>query len=93
MLLGGRDVDRRIERPGGSDHPEIAETLDDVARQRGSLAHDAHHLERPEPVDHGVRVSEVVVEHRDVGPGGDLRPVGHAQRDTLKVVEDRNFHC
>jgi hypothetical protein len=35
----------------------------------------------------------VIVEHRDVGPRCDPRPVSDTQRDVLIVVEYRDFHC
>ena len=50
VLLCGRGVDRRVVRSGRRDHLQVLETLDDVARQRRPLPHDADHVERPEPV-------------------------------------------
>ena len=46
-----------------------------------------------EPLDDGVQVGEVIVEHGDRGAAGDLRPVRHGQRDVLVVVEDRDLHA
>jgi len=70
-LLGGRDVDGGVERPGGSDHLEPRQPLDGTAGQRCPLAHDAHHVERFQSLDDGVRIGEMVVEDADLGPGRD----------------------
>lgn len=91
-LLGGRDVDRGVERSGGRDHLEIRKTLDDGAGQRRAFPHDADHVIGRQPVDDCIRIGEVVVIHRDVGSGGNPRPVGHTHRDLLVVVEDRDLH-
>ena len=69
------------------------QALDDVTRQRCALPHDAHHVERRQPLNDGVWVGEVIVEHGDLGSGGHVGPVGHAQRDVLVVIEDRDPHC
>ena len=37
-------------------------------------------------------VGDVIGEHGDLGARSHLRPVGHAQRDVLVVVEDRDLH-
>jgi hypothetical protein len=37
-------------------------------------------------------VSDVIVENRDLRTPPDSRPIGHPQRDILKVVQNRNFH-
>ena len=37
-------------------------------------------------------IGEVIVEDGDLGARRHLRPVGHAQRDVLVVVEDRDPH-
>jgi hypothetical protein len=91
-LLGGRDVDRRVERSGRGDHLEPRQALDDVPRQRRPLAHHAHDVERLESLDHGVRIGDVIVEHGDRGARSHLRPVSHAQRDVLIIVENRDLH-
>jgi hypothetical protein len=92
VLLGGRDVDRCVERPGGGDHPQPWQALDDGTRQRCALTHHAHHLERRQPLDDAVLVSEVIRENVDLGAGRHIRPVGHAQGDVLVVVKDRDPH-
>ena len=92
VLLGSGEVDRGVERSGGRNHLEVGQTINNVARQRCSLPHDADHVVRQQPVDHGVGIGEVVVEDRDVGSGSDRRPVGHTHRDVLVIVENRNLH-
>jgi hypothetical protein len=92
-FLGGRDVDGGVERPSRGDHLQPRQALDDITRQRCSLPHDAHHVERRQPLNDGVWVGEVIIEHGDLGSGGHVGPVGHAQRDVLVVIEDRDPHC
>ena len=70
-LLGGRDIDRRVERSRERDHLQIREALDDVARQRCPLAHDAHHVEGRESFDESTWIGEALMENGDVGTGGD----------------------
>jgi hypothetical protein len=91
-FLGGSDVDGGVERPGRGDHLQPRQALDDVSWQWRALTHHAHHVEPLESLDEGVRISDVIVEHGDRGPGGDLRPVSHGQRDILVIVEDRDLH-
>lgn len=92
-FFGRRDVDGRVERPGGCDHLQSRQTLDDAARQGRSLPHHAHHVERRQPFDDGVGVGDVIGEDGDLRTRGHLRPVGRGERDVLVVVEDRDFHC
>ena len=61
-----------------------------VTRQRCALAHHAHHVEWRQPLDDGVLIGEVIGEDGDLGARRHLRPVGHAQRDVLVIVEDRD---
>jgi hypothetical protein len=91
-FLGGRDVDGCVERAGGGDHLQPWQALDDAARQRGAFPHHAHHVERSQPLHHGVLIGEVVGENGDVGVRRHPGPVSHAQRDVLVVVEDRDPH-
>jgi len=67
VFFGGRDVDRSVERPGGGDHLQPWQALDDGTRQRCALAHNAHHVKGHQPLDDGVPISDVVGEHGDVG--------------------------
>ncbi len=91
-FVGGRDVNRGVERPGGGDHLQPWQALDHGTRQRCALTHHAHHVERCQSLHDGVQIGEVIVEDGDVGARRHLRPVGHAQRDILVVVEDRDPH-
>src|SRR5438309_7808390 len=50
-IARGGDIDRRVSRSRGGDELEIGKALNDVAGQRGPLAHDADHVERPEELD------------------------------------------
>ncbi len=91
-LRGGHHVNGGIERPSRGDHLQPRQPLDDCAGQWRSFPHDAYHVERRQPFDEGVCIGEMVTEDGDLGPGRNVRPVGHAQRDVLVVVEDRHLH-
>jgi hypothetical protein len=92
VFPGGPDVDGSVERPGGGDHLQPWQALDYATRKRCALTHHAHHIERRQPVHDGILVGDVIVEDGDVGARRHLRPVGHAQRHILVVVEDRDLH-
>jgi hypothetical protein len=92
VFLGGRDVDGSVERPSGGDHLQPWQARDDVTRQRCALAHHAHHVEWRQPLDDCVLIGEVIGEDGDLGARSHIRPVGHAQRDVLVIVEDRDLH-
>ena len=56
---------------------------DDVAEQRGPLAHDTDDVERQQPLDHRVRIGEVVLKDGDVRSIAEYRPIGALQRHGL----------
>jgi hypothetical protein len=72
VFLGGRDIDRRVERAGGGDHLQPWQALDDGTGQRCALAHHAHHVERRQSLDDGVLIGEVVGEDADLGAAGHI---------------------
>jgi uncharacterized protein YjbJ (UPF0337 family) len=92
VVLGSRHVDRRIERPRGGDHLQPWQPLDHAPRQRRALAHHAYHVKRRQALDQVALIGDVIVEDRDLCARGHVGPVGHAQRDVLIVVEDRDPH-
>src|ERR1700704_5910048 len=59
MIVRGLDIDRRISRSRRGNELEIGKALDDVAGQRGPLAHDTNDIKRQQPLNHGVRIGEV----------------------------------
>ena len=44
-ILGRRDIDRGILQPGGHDQLQVRQLLDQAARKRGPLAHQADNAE------------------------------------------------
>src|SRR2546426_10941562 len=82
------DVDRRIYGPRRADELEIGEALDDAARERGPLTHDADDIERKEPSYHGIGVVDVILKHGDVRAVAEHRPVGALERCVLIVVQN-----
>ncbi len=82
------DVDRRIDGPGRADEFEIGEALDDAARERGALTHDADDIERKEPSYDAIGVVDVILKYGDVRPIAEHRPVGALKRYVLIVVQN-----
>src|SRR5882672_11242672 len=66
VLARSGDIDRRVSVPRRGNEPEIGKALNDVARQRGPLAHDAYDFKRQQPLNHGVRIGEVVLKYGDI---------------------------
>src|SRR5882762_1512275 len=66
VLARSGDIDRRVSVPRRGNEPEIWKALNDVAGQRGPLAHDAYDIKRQQPLNHGVRIGEVVLKYGDI---------------------------
>jgi hypothetical protein len=72
VVLGSRHVDRRIERPGGGDHLQPWQPLDNAPRQRRAFAHHTHHVKRRQALDQVALIGDVIVEDSDLGARGDI---------------------
>jgi hypothetical protein len=66
-------------------------TFDDVARQRGPLAHDTNDIKRQQPFNHGLRIGEVVLKNGDVRSLAEYRPIGALKRRILVIVQNSNL--
>src|SRR5260221_1167351 len=66
LLARGGDIDRRVSRPRRGNELEIGKALNDVAGQRGPLAHGTHDIKRQQPLNHGVWIGEVVPKYSDI---------------------------
>src|SRR6266404_9023113 len=66
MIARGIDIDRRVSRSRRGNEFEIGKALNDVAGQRSPLAHDTNDVKRQQPLNHGVRIGEVVLTYGDV---------------------------
>src|SRR6202049_4942703 len=66
MLARGGDIDRRVSRSRRGNELEIRKAVNDVAGQRGPLAHGTHDVKRQQPLNHGVRIGEVVLKYGDI---------------------------
>src|SRR3984893_1585331 len=60
-LSRGGDVDRRVSRSRRGNDFEIGQAFNDVAGQRGPLRHGTPDIKRQQPLNHGVRIGEVVL--------------------------------
>ena len=91
MIARGGDIDRRVSRSRRGNELEIGKALNDVARQRGPLAHHTNDIKRQQPLNHGVRIGEVVLKCGDVRSIAEHRPIGALKRNILVVVQDSNL--
>src|SRR6202011_6175481 len=67
MIASGSDIDRRVYRSRRGNELEIRKALNDVAGQRGPLAHDTSDIKRQQTLNQGVWIGEVVLKYGDVG--------------------------
>ena len=85
------EPDRRVYGSRRGDELEIRKALNDVAGQRSPLAHDTDDIKRQQPLNHGVRIGDVVVKYGDVRSIAERRPVGALQRHILVIVENSDL--
>src|SRR5713226_9637519 len=67
MSARGGDIDRRVSSSRRGNELEIGKALNDVAGQRGPLAHCANDIERQKPLDESGWLGNVVVKNSDLG--------------------------
>src|SRR5260370_4926973 len=75
MIARGANINRRVYSSSRSNELEIGKALNDVAGQRGPLAHDTNHIKRQQPLNHGVWIGEVVLKYSYVRPITEQRPI------------------
>src|ERR1700680_3348873 len=91
MVAAGGDIDRRVSSSRRGNELEIGKTLNDVARQRGPLAHDTNDIKRQQPLNHGLRIGYVVLKYGDVCAMAEYRPIGSLKRRILVIVQNSNL--
>src|SRR5713226_9444116 len=91
LQFTGDDIDRRVSRSRRGNELEIGKALKDVAGQRGPLAHDTNDIKRQQPLNHGVRIGEVVLKYGDVRSIAEHRPIGALQRHILVIVQNSDL--
>src|SRR5258706_13281475 len=90
--IGSRnDVDRGVSRSRRGDELEIGKALNDVAGQRGALAHDTNDIKREQPLNHGLRIGEVVLKYDDVRSIAQYRPISALKRRILVIVQNSDL--
>src|ERR1700726_1225009 len=87
MIARGVDIDRSVSRSRRGDELELGKALNDVAGQRGSLAHDTNDIKRQQQLNQGVRIGEVVLKYGDVRSITEHGPIGALKRHILVVVQ------
>src|SRR3989454_2455412 len=91
MIARGGDIDRHVYRSRRGNELEIGQALNDVAGQRGPLAHDTNHIKRQQPLNHGVWIGEVVLKYGDVRSITEHRPIGAFKRRILVIVQNSDL--
>src|SRR3989449_3957964 len=91
MIARGGDIDRRVYRSHRGNELEIRKALNDVAGQRGPLAHDTNDIKGQQPLNDGVRIGEVVLKYGDARSIAEHRPIGALKRHILVVVQNRDL--
>src|SRR5258706_6774662 len=90
--IGSRnDVDRGVSRSRRGNEFEIGKALNDVAGQRGPLAHDTNDVKRLQPLNDSVRIGEVVLKYGDLRSIAEHRPIGALKRYSLIVVQNSDL--
>src|SRR5712672_2734720 len=88
MIGCGGEIDRRVSSSRRGNELEIGKALNDVAGQRGPLAHDTNDIKRQQPLNHGVWIGEVVLKYGDVRSIAKHRPIGGLKRHILVIVQN-----
>src|SRR5216684_8632101 len=91
MIASGGDIDRRVYRSRRGNELEIGKALNDVAGQWRPLAHDTYDIKRQQPLNHGVRIGEVVLKYSDVRSIAEHRPIGALKRHILVIVQNSDL--
>src|SRR5882762_6606336 len=91
MLARSGDIDRRVYSSRRGNELEIGKALNDVAGQRGPLAHNANDIKRQQPLNYGVRIGKVVLKYGDVRSIAEHRPIGALKRHILVIVQDSDL--
>src|ERR1700688_5279813 len=91
MIARGGDIDRRVSKSRRGNEFEIGKALNDVAGQRGPLAHDTNDIKRQQPLNHSVRIGEMVLKYGDVRSVAEHRPIGALKRHILVIVQNSDL--
>src|SRR5260370_41795554 len=91
MLARGVHIERRVYRSRRGKEPGDGEGLNDVEGHGWPLAHDTNDVKRLQPLNQGVRVGEVVLEHREVRLIAEHRPIGALKRHILVIVQNSDL--
>src|SRR6202011_1406612 len=91
LIARGGDIDRRVYGSRRGNELEIGKALNDVAGQRGSLAHDTNDIKRQQPLNHGLRIGEVVLKYGDVRSIAQYRPISALKRRILVIVQNSDL--
>src|SRR2546425_2927231 len=84
----GGDINRRVYRSRRGNEFEIGKALNDVAGQRGPLAHDTNDIKRQQPLNDGVWIGEVVLKYGDIRSIAEHRPIGALKCHILVIVQN-----
>src|SRR6202158_2273898 len=91
MVARSLDIDRRVSRSRRGNELEIGKALNDVAGQRGPLAHNTNDIKRQQPLNHGVRIAAAVLKYGDLRSITEQRPIGALKRRILVIVQNSDL--
>ena len=89
QLFRGGDVDGQVAHPAGEQQLQPGQLLELGSWERRPLAHGADDLEPGQTARDLVLVRQMGIEDLDRDIVRQNRPIGHAQRAALIVVDDR----
>src|SRR6266446_1087880 len=91
MIARGGHIDRRVYKSCRGNELEIGKAFNDIAGQRGPLAHDTNDIKRQQPLNQGVRIGEVVLKYGDVRSIAQYRPISALKRRILVIVQNSDL--
>src|SRR6202040_3711972 len=91
MLVRGGYIDRRVYGSRRGNELEIGKALNDVAGQRGPLAHDTNDIKSQQPLNHGLRIGEVVLKYGDIRSITEHRPICALKRHILVIIQNSDL--
>src|SRR6202790_1068725 len=91
MIARSDHIDRRVSRSRRGNEFEIGKAINDVAGQRGPLAHDTNDIKRQQPLNHGLRIGEVVLKYGDIRSITEHRPICALKRHILVIIQNSDL--
>src|SRR5690349_15290680 len=91
MVARGGNIDRRVYRSRRGNELELGKALNDVAGQRGPLAHDTNDIKKAATAQLRRPDRRGGHEYGDVRSIAEHRPIGALQRHILVIVQNSDL--